>query len=405
MQAIVRGSNVPDIVERWVDDAASDDAFVVLAAADYLIAWAEAQRARAVQLVRTEGRSMSEVLGTTNHLSSGDLARMERRADTLAASPSFAQSLADGAIAAAHVDRLGETLRRLEPADRATLLHDEARLLLAAANSTANEFARLLRREEARLRRRGDGDRLAQQQAAVRLSSHNDRDTGMVVYRLAADPLSAVELDQLLSRRVETLFHTAVPEGCPFDPLERQAFLRAHALLSLVRGDAEGNGAGGAEIIVVVDHTVADGPPDIDWGRPVDIPARVLDDLLGQPGTKVHEVVVGNGVVLRAPGRLDLGRTTRLANRAQRRALRALYRGCAVPGCDAAFDQCTIHHLHWWRHGGCTDMVNLLPLCSRHHHLVHDAGWTLHLGPNRKLTVTTPGGRTMTTGPTRRWAA
>ncbi len=281
MQAIVRGSNVPDIVERWVDDAASDDAFVVLAAADYLIAWAEAQRARAVQLVRTEGRSMSEVLGTTNHLSSGDLARMERRADTLAASPSFAQSLADGAIAAAHVDRLGETLRRLEPADRATLLHDEARLLLEAANSTANEFARLLRREEARLRRRGDGDRLAQQQAAVRLSSHNDRDTGMVVYRLAADPLSAVELDQLLSRRVETLFHTAVPEGCPFDPLERQAFLRAHALLSLVRGDAEGNGAGGAEIIVVVDHTVADGPPDIDWGRPVDIPARVLDDLLG----------------------------------------------------------------------------------------------------------------------------
>ena len=396
-----------DAALRWVDEAASDDGFVALAPADRLVAWAEAQRARAVGLVHAAGRSMSEVLGTTNHLSSGDVARLERRADTLDRLPSFAAALADGAIAAAHVDRLGETLRRLEPADREALRRDEPRLLLAAANSTANEFARFLRREAARLRRRDgdDGDRLAQQQAAVRLSSYSDHDTGMVVYRLAADPLSAVQLDQLLSRRVETLFHAAVPDGCPTDPLERQAFLRAHALLSLVRGDAEGNGAGGAEIIVVVDHTVADGPPDIDWGRPVDIPPRVLDDLLGRPTTKLHEVVVGNGVVLRAPGRLDLGRTTRLANRAQRRALRALYRGCPVPGCDSTFDQCTIHHLQWWRHGGRTDMVNLLPLCSRHHHLVHDAGWTLHLGPHRELTVTTPGGRTMTTGPPRRWAA
>jgi hypothetical protein len=283
-------------------------------------------------------------------------------------------------------------------------LRDEQRLRLAATNTTATEFARLLRREEARLRRR-DGDRLEQQKAAVRLSSHTDRDTGMVVYRLAADPVSAIELDQLLSRRVEVLFHRAVPDSCPTDPLERQAFLRAHALMSLIRGDVGAGGTGGADIIVVVDHTVPDGPPDIDWGRPVDIPIRVLDDLLAAPGTRVREVVVRNGVVVTAPGRLDLGRTSRLANRAQRRALRALYRGCAVPGCDATFDQCTIHHVRWWRHGGRTDMVNLLPLCSRHHHLVHDAGWTLHLGPNRELTVTTPSGRIMTTGPPRRWAA
>jgi hypothetical protein len=390
----------------WLAEARSDDPFVALAAIDRLIAWAEAQRARAVGLVRAAGRSMSEVLGTTNHLSSGDVGRLERRADTLGAAPSFGDALLHGALSAAHVDRLGETLRRLDDQARALLLRDEQRLRLAATNATANEFARMLRREEARLRRRDDGDRLLQQKAAVRLSSHTDRDTGMVVYRLAADPVSAVELDRLLSRRVETLFHRAVPDGCPGDPLERQAFLRAHALLSLVRGEVPGSSrSAGAEIIVVVDHTAGDGTPDIDWGRPVDIPQRVLDDLFGAPDTTVHEVVVRNGVVITAPGRLDLGRTTRLANRAQRRALRALYRGCAVPGCDATFDQCTIHHIHWWRHGGCTDLENLLPLCSRHHHLVHDRGWTVHLGPQRELTVTTPMGRTMSTGPPRRWAA
>jgi len=115
--------------------------------------------------------------------------------------------------------------------------------------------------------------------------------------------------------------------------------------------------------------------------------------------------VVRNGTIVSAPGSLDLGRTTRLANRAQRRALRALYRGCGIPGCDVSFDRCTIHHVVWWRHGGPTDLWNLLPVCSRHHHHIHDRGWQLSLGPNRELTIVTPSGQVMTTGPPHRWAA
>ena len=42
---------------------------------------------------------------------------------------------------------------------------------------------------------------------------------------------------------------------------------------------------------------------------------------------------------------LHLGRTTRLANRAQRRALRALYSSCAIPGCTGAYDRCKLHHV------------------------------------------------------------
>jgi hypothetical protein len=143
--------------------------------------------------------------------------------------------------------------------------------------------------------------------------------------------------------------------------------------------------------------------PVIDWGLPVEIPARVLHELAGR--AEVHAIVVRNGVVLYAPGELNLARTTRIANRAQRRALRGLYSGCAVPGCTARFDHCTIHHIHWWRHGGRTDLANLLPLCTKHHHLVHEGGWQLHLTPDRVLTITLPDGREMTTGPPRRVAA
>jgi hypothetical protein len=67
-----------------------------------------------------------------------------------------------------------------------------------------------------------------------------------------------------------------------------------------------------------------------------------------------------------------------------------MYRTCAAPECDVPFHRCEIHHIHWFEHGGPTDLSNLIPLCSRHHHLVHELGWHLHLAPDRTLTITAP---------------
>jgi len=139
------------------------------------------------------------------------------------------------------------------------------------------------------------------------------------------------------------------------------------------------------------------------WPLDVEVPLHVLQQLM--LNGEVHPVVVRNGVILHAPGELNLGRATRLASRAQRRALRAMYSGCCVPGCSVAFDQCKIHHLRWWRHGGPTDLANLIPICSRHHVAVHDRGWVLELGDRRELTVRMPDGTIHNTGPPRRRAA
>ena len=143
--------------------------------------------------------------------------------------------------------------------------------------------------------------------------------------------------------------------------------------------------------------------PVVDWGLPVEVPYRVLADLLAE--AEVHAVVVRNGVVLHAPGELNLGRSTRLAGKAQRRALRALYATCAIPGCSVRFDRCKIHHVRWWRHGGRTDLENLLPVCVHHHAMVHDAGWVVVLGPDRALEVRYPDGMVHNTGPPSRRAA
>ena len=137
--------------------------------------------------------------------------------------------------------------------------------------------------------------------------------------------------------------------------------------------------------------------PVAEFSIPVEIPARVLAALAGD--ADVHAVVVRNGVVLHAPGELNLGRTTRLANRAQRRALRGLYRNCAIPGCTVSYDRCKLHHITWWRNGGTTDLHNLLPVCSVHHTKIHHDSWIIELGPNRELTLRLPDGTIHTTGP------
>jgi hypothetical protein len=69
-----------------------------------------------------------------------------------------------------------------------------------------------------------------------------------------------------------------------------------------------------------------------------------------------------------------------------------LYRSCAFAGCDTPFHRCEIHHLIPWELGGRTDLANLLPLCGRHHHLVHEQGWRLELRPDRELTIRQPDG-------------
>jgi hypothetical protein len=96
---------------------------------------------------------------------------------------------------------------------------------------------------------------------------------------------------------------------------------------------------------------------------------------------------------------LDVGRSERTANRQQRRALRAMHRTCGHPDCTVGFSACRIHHIKWWwKHLGSTDIDNLLPLCERHHHLVHEGGWILTMTPDRATTWTRPDGVVAHTG-------
>jgi hypothetical protein len=217
------------------------------------------------------------------------------------------------------------------------------------------------------------------------------------------DPVTFLSLSKRVDDMLATRFAEDVPDSCPSDPIAKQDHLRALALAALVEG--EGGGVGRPEYIVVLDAREPDshGLPVVDVGIPVEVPFRVLAELAAD--ADIHTVVARGGIIVHAPGQLNLGRTSRLPNRAQRRALRALYPTCGVHGCAVRYEQCKIHHIHWWRHGGLTNLDNLIPLCPRHHHAVHDSSWQLSMSPDRTLTVNLPDGTTMTNGPPNRRAA
>jgi hypothetical protein len=87
---------------------------------------------------------------------------------------------------------------------------------------------------------------------------------------------------------------------------------------------------------------------------------------------------------------LDVGRTTRVVQPAQRTALAVRDGGCVFPDCDRPLAWCEAHHLVHWLDGGPTDLDNLVLLCRAHHRAVHEGGWRLQHRPDGRLTATPP---------------
>ena len=416
----------------------------------------EAEVARRLQSASaTPERDVAKAAQRANRHGSKVLAR----AAALAESPPLNDALASGELGGEHVDVFAKVQASLEGAVKAGFRESAPELIRAAAasGSTPEEFAASLHSAAEQIAADGGMGRFERQRRATRLRTWTDRATGMWRLSGSFDPESGARMHGRIEAAVAAMFASRTPSTTPIEAGEKQDHLRALALFALSSGvgtpagsrrraaaqtqgpqttgctdrpdrpddadDADGaDGADGAddwdsfgevlatsakrfgrpEFTLVIDTTVldADGNPTVDWGVPVRVPWSRVQDLCRNAA--VRPVIVREGAVIDADGELNLGRTTRLANRAQRRALRAVYATCAVPGCSVSFNHTKPHHVRWWRHGGPTDLANLLPLCSAHHHAAHEGGWLFTLGPDRSLTIEIPGGEVMKTGPPRR---
>jgi hypothetical protein len=213
----------------------------------------------------------------------GAASRTIERANTLDAVPELAAALDAAAITAGHVDALTRATKGLDDAQRKQLVDTAEGLVGVAAVATVEQFSRRLRNERKTLLTNDGIDRLKQQRRAVSMRTWVD-DDGMWNLRGRFDPLTGVKLAGRLDAAVETLCAEQTPDFCPSDPVERQAFLRAHAFARLVDGGSvPGGRTGRPEFVVVID---ADAPgamgPVAEWPIPVEIPVEIPERVLAE---------------------------------------------------------------------------------------------------------------------------
>ncbi len=104
-------------------------------------------------------------------------------------------------------------------------------------------------------------------------------------------------------------------------------------------------------------------------------------------------LVAGSVDASTAGAALSVGRATRTIPAPIRTAVALRDKGCRFPGCDRPPEWTDGHHIkHWARHGH-TKLPNVVSLCRRHHRMVHERGWTIHMDADGTVEVDEPAGR------------
>ena len=349
---------------------------------------------RMIELHEQQGAApAADVHTQTGGVSSAEGKRKERRSKTLDEAPSFEDALGSGEIGAEHVDALANATAKLDDDVKDQLFDREDDLLDDAKRLSPEEFGRSVR-DLARAIERDNGiERATRQRRSTFLSRKTNTATGLVEGRFAFHPELASKVFGPVDRHVSTLIAEGAKAGDPacVDRSVDRNRLAAEALGELVAAGNQELHPGRGDVTVICDErTHATGEfhdesvCETGDGNPI---APATAQRIGCDADITTITVDTNGVPLAA------GRTVRHANRQQRRALRAMYRTCGFGDCDVPFDRCEMHHIVPWEQGGLTDLDNLIPLCSRHHHVVHEGGWTLELAPDRTLTIRQPDGQ------------
>ena len=302
--------------------------------------------------------------------------------------PEMGAVLAAGDTTAAHVDALGRGLK-IAGAERDAFLSHLPELVEASTTMTASQFDQLVK-ETAKSVVADDGLSTFERQKRETFFKMRTEADGCLSVSGKFDPISASILKSKIGRLVETMYHSGDKE-VPVDVMpwiEPNDHRQAQALIALVNGASESVSyvQARAEIVVHVDlETLQHGLHAGGTCRTAlgaDLPVETVRRLACE--AEILPVVLDGRSVP-----IDVGRSKRLATVHQRRALEAIYPTCAIPDCEVIFDHCNVHHIDYWENGGPTDLNNMVPLCSRHHHAAHEGGWKLKLDPvTRELTVT-----------------
>ena len=299
--------------------------------------------------------------------------------DELQASKGEAKRDVEAASRMAELDGTSKALESGEiPAGHARLIArassegpiDEPVLIEAARHQGYDEFAKTVRRQQQAMSDddgRGILERQKQKRTARAFAS---RETGMFVLSGEFDPITGAQIATVLSAKERELWNREDPRTRR-TPQQRMADALAELILEPEEGKAKGTA-----LMVIADYDVinqelanarlADGTP---------IPMGELIRL-------ACDADILPGVFRYATQEMNLGRKRRSATETQRAAL--IYRDKECIGCGASALWCQAHHVRYWSDGGPTNLNNLVLVCPKCHHKIHDDGWDARFNTNTR---------------------
>jgi hypothetical protein len=207
-------------------------------------------------------------------------------------------------------------------------------------------------------------------------------------------------LDPHSGHELNVALRVAQTDDVEGEPARTPGQRRADALIDICRYflDHQQHRRGGRHrphVNVVVDLA------DFEAGRP----GHYIDGDLLDPArlhtllcdSAIHRVITSGRSAI-----LDYGTSTRTIPAPLWNALVIRDEHCRFPGgCDRPPEWCHGHHVTWVTQDGPTRLDNLVLLCSRHHHRLHQPGWHAKLQPDGTLEITDPTGQLRTTSPPR----
>ena len=331
------------------------------------------EAARLIALGERHGDGGASVLCDQGGKSRSEARRRLAVAETLDEMPQVRSAVEAGEMSLTNAERLAQAAKRTgtESVDAAAGLLDQAREL------PPDRFAREIDAwVQSQQDDHGHGDYLRQRQQRY-LRVRKDRDKIRIDGQY--DLESGTRIGARLQRLAEALRRQDDQTARNGDGSDggRRSWdqLQADALDQLASGDTDlGAGPGGsrpkAEVIVVADIGALTGEDpsgrcEIPGAGPV--PPTVLQRIACDAEL--------TGVLFSEGKPLFHGATTRTATKAQWRMLIARDGGCI--GCGAEPQWCQAHHIIPYAQSRRTDIDNLVLVCWKCHHNIHDHNWQI----------------------------
>ena len=245
---------------------------------------------------------------------------------------------------------------------------DESALAEAAKHQPYDQFARTVRQQQ-REHSDDDGQSILDGQCERRKARvFESREDGMFVLSGEFDPITGNRIALAISDKERELWRKEDPKKRR-TPQQRMA----DALAELILEPKSGRSPRTALLVIA----------DYDAVHRELINARLCDGTpipMGELRRLACDADILPGVFRAKTQKLWLGRKRRTATETQRAALALRDLGCI--GCDAIPAWCQAHHIQPWSRGGPTNLDNLVLVCARCHHNIHDDGWEVPRCPD-----------------------